>query len=79
MSSATEAKIGAAYINVQEAVPIHTLLYKLGHPQPATQKQVDKSTADGFANNTIKQKQSKSTNMRFYLIRDCTSQGKLLI
>ena len=56
MGSSVEAEIGAAYINNQEAVPIRTLLLELGHPQPATPIQVDKSTADGFANNTIKQK-----------------------
>ena len=54
MGSATEAKIGAAYINGQEAVPIRTLLLELGHPQPATPIQFDNSTSDGFANDTIK-------------------------
>ena len=51
---AAEVEIGAAYINIQEAVPIRTLLRKLGHPQPATPIQVDKSTADSFSNDTIK-------------------------
>ena len=54
MDSATEAKIGVAYINGQEAVPIRTLLRELGHPQPATPIQVDKSATDSFANDTIK-------------------------
>ena len=54
MGLAAEADIGAAYINGQEAVPIRTLLLELGHPQPATPIQVEKSTADGFTNNTIK-------------------------
>ena len=36
MGSAAEAKIGAAYINGQEAVPIRTMLLNIGHPQPAT-------------------------------------------
>ena len=66
MGSAAKYEIGAAYINGQEAVPIRTLLRKLGHPQPATPIQVDNSTADGFANDTIKKKRSKATNMRFY-------------
>ena len=79
MGSASEADIGAAYINDQEAVPIHILLRKLGHPQPATPTQVDNSTADGFANNTIKQKLSKAIDMRFYWIRDRTSQDQFLI
>ena len=79
MGSATKAKIGAAYINGQEAVPISTLLRELGHPQPATTIQVDNSTADGFANNTIKQKRLKAIDMRFYWIFNRTSQGQFLI
>ena len=66
MGSAAEAEIGTAYIIGQEAVPIRTLLYKLGNPQPATPIQVDNSTADVFANNTIKQKRSKPIDKRFY-------------
>ena len=79
MGSADEAEIGAAYINGQEAVPIRTLLLELGHPQPATPIQVDNSTANEFANNTIKQKQSKAIDMHFYCIPDRTSQGQFLI
>ena len=79
MGSASKADIGAAYINGQEAVPICTLLHKMGHPQPATPIQVDNSTTDGFANDTIKQKRSKAIDMRFYWIHDQTSQGQFLI
>ena len=56
MGSAAEAEIGAVYINSQEAVPMRTFFFELGHPHPATPIQVDNSTADGFANDTIKQK-----------------------
>ena len=66
MGSAAKAEIGAAYINVQEAVTIRTLLLELGHPQLATPIQVDNSTANGFANDTIKQKRLKAIDMRFY-------------
>ena len=79
MGSASEAEIGATYINGQEAIPIFTLLHKLGHPHTATPIQVNNSTADGFANDTIKQKRSKAIDMRFYWIRDRTSQGQFLI
>ena len=79
MGLAAKDKIGAAYINGQEAVPIRTLLLELGHPQPATTIQVDNSTADGFANDTIKQKRSKAIDMRFYWIRNHTSQGQFHI
>ena len=68
MGSAAEAEVGAAYINNQEAVPMRTLILKLGHPQPATTIQVNNSTADGFSNNTIKKKRSKAIDMCFYWI-----------
>ena len=79
MGLASEEDIGATYINGQEAVPIHTLFRELGHPQPAMPIQVKNSTADGFANNTIKQKRSKEIDMRFYWICDRTSQVQFLI
>ena len=79
MGSAAEADIGATYINGQEAVPIRTLLCEMGNPQPTTPIQVDNSTSDGFANDTIKQKRSKAINLRFSWIRNRTSQGQFLI
>ena len=79
MGFAAKAEIGAAYINGQEAVSIRTLLRDLWHPQPATPIQVDNSTTNGFANDTIKKKQSKAIDTRFYWIRDRTSQGQFLI
>jgi hypothetical protein len=79
MGSAAEAEIGATYINGTEAVPIRTTLAELGHPQPPTPMQVDNSTAEGFANDTIKQKRSKAIDMRFYWIKDRTRQGQFLV
>jgi hypothetical protein len=63
VGSAAEAEIGAGYLNAQEAVPIRTTLHELGHPQSATPMQVDNTTADGFANGTMKQKRSKAMDM----------------
>ena len=60
MTSAAEAEIGATFHNVQEAVPIRTTLQELGHPQSPTPIRVDNSTAEGFANGTIKQKKIQS-------------------
>ena len=37
----------------------------LGHNQPRTPMQIDNTNAIGFTNNTIKQKRSKSIDMRF--------------
>ena len=74
MGLAAEAEIGAAYINGQDSIPMRTLLLELGHSDPATPIQVDNSTTNGFANDTIKKKQSKAIDTRFYWIRDRTSQ-----
>ena len=74
MSSAAEAKIGANFLNAKDALPIRTTLKELRHPQPPTPTKVKNSTSFSFANDTIKQKQSKATNMRFYWIRNCTLQ-----
>ena len=79
MGSAAEAEIASSYMNGQEAIPIRTTLEEMGHPQPPTPVQVDNSTAEGFANDTIKQKRSKAIDMRFYWIQDRTRQGQFLI
>jgi len=70
MSSAAEAETGALFMNAQEAIPIRRCLQELGHEQPATRIRTDNSTACGFANGTIKQKRSKSFDMRFYWLLD---------
>ena len=36
MSSATEGKFGALYINAKEAIYIHIILEELGHKQSPT-------------------------------------------
>jgi hypothetical protein len=79
MGSAAEAEIASSYTNGQEAIPIRTTLEEMGHPQPPTPMQVDNSTAEGFANETIKQKRSKAIDMRFYWIQDRTRQGQFLV
>jgi hypothetical protein len=79
MGSADEAEIASSYMNGQEAIPIWTTLEEMGHPQPPTPVQVNNSTAEGFANDTIKQKQSKAIDMQFYWIQDRTRQGQFLI
>ena len=63
MGSAAEAEIMSSYMNGLEAIPIWTTLKEMGHPQPPAPVQVDNSTAEGFANHTIKQKRSKAIDM----------------
>jgi hypothetical protein len=79
VGSAAEAEIDAGYLNAQEAVPICTTLRELGHPQPPTPMQVDNTTAEGFANGTMKQKRSKTMDMRWHWLKDRTRQGQFLV
>ena len=70
MASAAEAEYGSLFLNVQAEVPIRTTLIEMYHPQPPTPIQVDKSTAMGIANKSIKQKRSRSMDMSFHWIQD---------
>jgi hypothetical protein len=79
MQSAAEAECGGLYMNAKEAVPMRITLEELNHPQPATPIITDNSTADGFMNKTVKQKQSKSMDMRFYWLQDRVKQGQFRI
>ena len=73
LASVAEVHIGATFTNAQEALPIRQMLRDKGHLQPATPMQVDNTTAVGFANRTLKQKRSKSINMKYYWIQDRTN------
>jgi hypothetical protein len=50
MASKAKAKVGALFINSQDAIPLRNTLIELGHPQPPTPIQTNNSTAAGFAN-----------------------------
>ncbi|OEU11423.1 hypothetical protein FRACYDRAFT_245988 [Fragilariopsis cylindrus CCMP1102] len=47
-----------------------------GTRQPPTPLRTDNSTADGIMNKTIKQKQSKAMDKRFYWVQDRVEQGE---
>jgi hypothetical protein len=53
MLLAAETELGILFINVKEAVHIHNILTKMGHPQPHTPIQTDNTTAKGVINNPI--------------------------
>jgi hypothetical protein len=54
-TSAPEAKLGALFLNAQEAKVLCLTLDKLGHPQPPTPIHISNTTTVGIVNNTIKQ------------------------
>jgi hypothetical protein len=74
MSSASEAELGALYINTREAVPQRTTLAEMGHKQPQTPMQTNNTTALGVVNNNIQPRRTKAMDMRFHWLRDREAQ-----
>ena len=66
LSSASEAELGALFLNARKALPLRTTLIELGHPQPPTRIKTDNSTANGIVNGTIKPNRTKAMDMRFF-------------
>ena len=79
MASAAEVEVGRLYLNVQDVYPMRTTLEELNHPQPATALRTDNSTADGIMTKTVKQKQCKATDKRFYWLQDRVKQGEFRV
>ena len=52
-ASAAEAKLGALFLNAQEAKVFRLVLAELGHPQPPTPIHINNTTTVGIVNNTI--------------------------
>ena len=74
VASSAEAEVAGIFHNAQTAISICTILEALGHPQPPTPIKTDNSTAQGFVNDNINQKRSKSWDMRYYWLRDKVAQ-----
>ena len=79
VSSAGEAEYGAAFIFAQHGVGLRNIAIALGHLQPPTPILCDNQFAIGLATDTIKQKKSKSIDMRFHWLRDRIRQGQFTI
>jgi hypothetical protein len=69
-SSATEAEVGALFINTKEGEITRTTLKAMEHPQPATPVTTDNSTANGIINDTISRQQSRAIDMRYHWVRN---------
>jgi hypothetical protein len=78
VSSAGEAEYAALFAGAQHAVSLRTILADLGHPQPPTMLMCDNTCAIRIANDFIKQRRSKSIDMRFHWICDHVRQGQNL-
>jgi hypothetical protein len=78
-SSASEAEYGALFVNCKEGVVMRKTLQDMGYPQPATTIVTDNSTANGIANDTIKQQRSKAIDMRYHWVRDRIVQNQFCV
>jgi hypothetical protein len=74
VASAAESEVGACFHNAQSGAPLRVTLTELGHIQPPTSLRTDNSTAFGILNETIKQKISKSMDMRYHWLTDRVRQ-----
>jgi hypothetical protein len=79
VASAAEAETGGLFKNGQLAVTIRVILEALDHPQPPTPMKTDNSTACSFANDDLRQKRSKSWDMRYNWLRCRENQKQLRI
>jgi hypothetical protein len=79
VASAGEAEYGAAFLFAQQGVGLRNIAIALGHKQPPTPILCDNQFAIGLATDTIKQKKSKSIDMRFHWLRDRIRQGQFTI
>jgi len=79
IASAPEAEIATAFLTARDAIPIRNALREMGHQQPPTSIQTDNSTADGFLNETIKQKRSKVMDRRFWWLIDRVKQKQFTV
>ena len=69
-ASAAEAEYAALFLVGREAISARHTLHDLGHTQQATTIICDNRCAVGIATRQVKQKRSKSINMRYHWIRD---------
>jgi hypothetical protein len=79
ITSATDAELAALLHNARDGIPLRTALLVMGHPQAQTPIQTDNARASSIANETVKQRQSKAIDMRFYCIQDQIKQGQYVV
>ena len=64
VASAAEEETGGLFHNGKTIIPISIAVEALGHPQPPTPLKTDNSTARDFVHKSMRQKKSKSWDMR---------------
>ena len=74
MALASEAEMAALFITAKKMIPLRNALIEMVWPQPQTPIQTENSTAVGFANKTIVNKATKSSDMKLWWLRGRESQ-----
>jgi hypothetical protein len=74
--STAEAEIGSIYLNAKESTVLRTTLQEMGHPQLPAPLQTDNTTIACYNKDTIKQKQTRATEVHFYWVKDRVKQGQ---
>jgi hypothetical protein len=77
MTSAAEAETAGVYGNGQEIIAIRISLQALGHSQLATPLKTDNSTSHSFVHANIKQRRSKTWDMKWNWLRDKATHEQL--
>jgi hypothetical protein len=79
MTSAAEAETAGVFDNGKEIIACRISLRALGHPQAATPLKTDNSTSHSFVHANIKQRRSKTWDMRWNWLRDKATHKQLRI
>ena len=74
MPLASEAEIGALFINTRQAIPARQTLEEMGHKQSPSPIQTDNTTSLGFVTKSSNPKATKSTDMKYWWLRDKSDQ-----
>ena len=69
VASASEFEIVSAFENGQNATVIRRTLMQINHPQPQTPKQVYNTTEISFFNGNLKEKYTKSIDMKYHRLK----------
>jgi hypothetical protein len=77
MTSAAETETAGVFGNGQEIIALRISLLALGHPQKATPLKTDNSTSHSFVHANIKQRRSKTWDMRWNWLRDKATHEQL--
>ena len=75
-SAASDAEYCTIFLTAVSSINTRNTLENLGHPQPPTPIYCDNTTAVGIANDLLKQRRSKSIDMRYHWIRDRIKLGQ---